>query len=185
MKKILLSIITLAFFALWSSHASDRSRDGPEIHESSLSPVAKISTPKSRLWTVVGHHGSSDRWKIAKDGHGPLGRPVQNQPRVCFRFGRGEENGIVRIYFSLGTGDELAEIKVEVSRDGESFVDFNEYEGFVADRGKGLGRKSICGPSRRYFRLSPKFQGCGHLWGRLNFGRSQSRPGLSYFRPFD
>ena len=37
--------------------------------------------------------------------------------------------------FSLGTGgDELAEIKVESESRREALVDFNEYEGFVADR---------------------------------------------------
>ena len=70
---------------------------------------------------------------------------------------------------SLGP-DRRYEIKVEVSRDGESFVDFNEYEGIVADRGKGAWAEiDLRAVKARYFRLSPKFQGWGHLWGEVEF----------------
>ena len=64
----------------------------------------------------------------------------------------------------------MAEVKVEVSRDGENYLDFNEYVGFMTEKGKGAWAEiDLRSVKARFFRLSPKFQGWGHLWGEVEF----------------
>ena len=61
---------------------------------------------------------------------------MKKNPSIDFDLGR-ERIGVIRIYFQpWDRADELMELKVEVSRDGENFMLFNEYKGFVAEKGK-------------------------------------------------
>ncbi len=162
MKKILLSIFPLVFFALWSSHAFGQApgRAG-DSRKFKLSPVAKISS--SEKPTMDGRRLTTDLLidgKLPKDGWRSTWTAwYKINPAFVFDLGEEKRIGIVRIYFQpWDRGDELAELKVEVSRDGENFVDFNEYEGFVADRGKGAWAEiDLRAVKARYFRLSPKF----------------------------
>ncbi len=90
-----------------------------------------------------------------------------------FTFDLGEERTLeeVSIFFQpWDRGDELAEVKVDVSRDGVNFVDFNTYAGFASSRGKGAwAEMDLRAVKARFFRLAPKFQGWGHLWGEVEF----------------
>ena len=59
---------------------------------------------------------------------------------------------------------------MEVSKDGKQFLDFNEYDGFITEKGKGVWAElDLRAVNARYFRISPQFQGLGHLWGEVEF----------------
>ena len=59
----------------------------------------------------------------------------EEEPEPNFDLGAEKRIGVIRIYFQpWDRSDELMEVKVEVSRDGENYMLFNEYEGFVAER---------------------------------------------------
>ena len=90
---------------------------------------------------------------------------------MTFDLGLDKKIWIIRIYFQpTDRADEFADIKVEVSRNGKQFVDFNEYECFVTEKGKGAWAEiDLRAVNARYFRLSPRFQGWGHLWGEVEF----------------
>ena len=92
-------------------------------------------------------------------------------PLLTFDLGSDKRIGVIRIYFQpTDRADELVEVKVEVSRDGNNFVLFNEYEEFVTEKGKGAWAElDLRAVNARYFRISPKFQGWGHLWGEVEF----------------
>ena len=174
MNKILFSLIPLAFFALWTSYAFGQTPGRPgDSRKFKLSPVAKISSAEKP--TMDGRRLTTDLLidgKLPKDGWRSTWTAwYKVNPSFVVDLGEEKRIGIVRIFFQPWDRiDELAEIKVEVSRDGESFVDFNEYEGFVADRGKGAWAEiDLRAVKARYFRLSPKFQGGGHLWGEVEF----------------
>jgi len=174
MNKILLSIIPLAFYALWSISAFGQSPGRPgDSRKFKLSPVVKVSGPDKP--TMDGRKLTMDLLidgKLPKDGWRSTWTAwYKVNPSFVFDLGKEKRIGIVRIYFQpWDRGDELAEIKVEVSRDGERFLDFNEYDGFVAERGKGAWAEiDLRAVKARYFRLSPKFQGWGHLWGEVEF----------------
>ena len=174
MNKILLSIIPLAFYALWSISAFGQSPGRPgDSRKFKLSPVVKVSGPDKP--TMDGRKLTMDLLidgKLPKDGwRSTLTDWYKVNPSFVFDLGKEKRIGIVRVYFQpWDRGDELAEIKVEVSRDGERFLDFNEYDGFVAEKGKGAWAEiDLRAVKARYFRLSPKFQGWGHLWGEVEF----------------
>ena len=62
---------------------------------------------------------------------------MKKNPSIDFDLGEQKRIGVIRIYFQpWDREDELMEVKVEVSRDGKNFMLFNEYEGFVAEKGK-------------------------------------------------
>ena len=63
------------------------------------------------------------------------------------------------------------EVKVEVSRDGENYMLFNEYEGFVAEKGKSAWAEvDLRAVKAQYFRIAPKYQGWGNQW-KSNSGK--------------
>ena len=174
MNKILLSILPLAFYALWSISAFGQNPGRPgDSRKFKLSPVIKVSSPDKP--TMDGRRLTMDLLidgKLPKDGwRSSWTAWYKVNPSFVFDLGKEKRIGIVRVYFQpWDRGDELAEIKVEVSRDGERFLDFNEYEGFVAERGKGAWAEiDLRAVKARYFRLSPKYQGWGHLWGEVEF----------------
>ena len=149
-----------------------RARDG-DSRKFQLSPIVKVSTSKNptmdagRLNVNLLMDGKlpDDGWRSTWTAW------FKVDPVVTFDLGVDKKIGIVRIYFqSTDRADEFAEVKVEVSRDGKQFVDFNEYEGFVTEKGKGAWAEiDLRAVNARYFRLSPKFQGWGHLWGEVEF----------------
>ena len=79
--------------------------------------------------------------------------------------------GVIRIYYQpWDRSDEFSEVKVEVSADGETFLEINEYDGFVSSTAKGVWAEiDLQAVKARYFRLSPKYRGWGHLWGEVEF----------------
>lgn len=95
----------------------------------------------------------------------------QKNPTITFDCETVKRMGAIRIYFQArARDDELKSVKVEVSLDGENFRDFNEYGEIVTPIERGtwveMDLKSV---RARYFRLTPHFQGWGHLWGEVEF----------------
>ena len=149
-----------------------RSRQG-DLRNFRLSPLVNVMTSKKptmnsgRLGVDLLMDGKlpGDGWRSTWTAW------FKANPVLSFDLGEEKNVGIIRIYFQpTDRTDELKEVKVEVSNDGENYLEFNEYEGFQAEKGKGawaeIDLKSI---KARYFRLSPKFQGWGHLWGEVEF----------------
>jgi hypothetical protein len=47
---------------------------------------------------------------------------------------------------------------------------FNEYEGFVAEKGKSAWAEvDLRAVKAQYFRIAPKYQGWGNQWGEVEF----------------
>jgi len=149
-----------------------RARDG-DSRKFQLSPILKVTTSNNptmdagRLNINLLMDGKlpDDGWRSTWTAW------FKVDPVVTFDLGADKKIGIVRIYFQpTDRADEFAEVKVEVSRDGKQFVDFNEYEGFVSEKGKGAWAEiDLRAVNARYFRLSPRFRGWGHLWGEVEF----------------
>ncbi len=96
---------------------------------------------------------------------------MKKNPSIAFNLGAEKRVGIIRIYFQpWDRSDELMEVKVEVSRDGENYMLFNEYEGFVAEKGKAAWAEvDLRVVKAQYFRITPKYQGWGNQWGEVEF----------------
>ena len=174
MKKILLSMTSLAILALWSGFLFGQVPGGPgDSRKFRLSPVAQVSSPDKP--TMDGRRLTIDLLidgKLPEDGWRKTWTAwYKVNPKLTFDLGEEKRIGVIRIYFQpWDRGDELAEVKVEVSRDGNRFLDFNEYEGFSAERGKGAWAEiDLRAVKARYFRISPLYQGWGHLWGEVEF----------------
>ena len=152
--------------------SQSRARDG-DYRKFRLSPVVQVNSSKNptmdagRLNVSLLKDG-----KLPKDGWRSTWTAwFKVDPVVTFDLGSDKKIGVIRIYFQpTDRADELAEVKVEVSRDGKQFLDFNEYEGFLTEKGKGAWAElDLQAVNARYFRISPKFQGWGHLWGEVEF----------------
>jgi hypothetical protein len=152
--------------------SQSRARDG-DSRKFRLSPVVQVSSSKNptmdagRLNVSLLKDG-----KLPEDGWRSTWTAwFKVDPVVTFDLGSDKKIGVIRIYFQpTDRADELAEVKVEVSRDGKEFLDFNEYEGFLTEKGKGAWAElDLRAVNARYFRISPKFQGWGHLWGEVEF----------------
>ena len=93
-------------------------------------------------------------------------------PVISFDLGKEKNIGIIRIFFQpTDRADELAEVKVEVSQRWSklSWISMNMMD-FVTEKGKGAWAEiDLRSVKARFFRLSPKFQGWGHLWGEVEF----------------
>jgi hypothetical protein len=96
---------------------------------------------------------------------------MKKNPSLTFDLGAEKRIGVIRIYFQpWDRSDELMEVKVEVSRDGENYMLFNEYEGFVAEKGKSAWAEvDLRAVKAQYFRIAPKYQGWGNQWGEVEF----------------
>lgn len=96
---------------------------------------------------------------------------MKKNPSITFDLGDEKRVGVMRIYFQpWDRSDELMEVKVEISRDGENFMLFNEYEGFVAEKGKAAwAQVDLKAVKAQYFRITPKYQGWGNQWGEVEF----------------
>ena len=152
--------------------SQSRARDG-DSKKYRLSPIVKVSTSKNptmdagRLNVSLLMDG-----KLPKDGWRSTWTAwFKVNPVVTFDLGEEKRIGVIRIYFqATDRADELAEIKVEVSKNGKQFLDFNEYDGFITEKGKGVWAElDLRAVNARYFRISPQFQGWGHLWGEVEF----------------
>ena len=149
-----------------------RARDG-DLRKYKLSPVEKVTSSKNptmdagRLNINLLMDG-----KLPENGWRSTWTAwFKVDPVLSFDLGAMKKIGVIRIYFQpTDRPDEFDEVKVEVSKDGKQFVDFNEYEGFVTEKGKGAWAElDLRAVNARHFRLSPKFQGWGHLWGEVEF----------------
>ncbi len=93
----------------------------------------------------------------------------QVDPVLTLDCGEERRVGAIRIFFqAMSRDDELKSVRVEVSLDGKSFFDFNEYVDIVTPRERGAWVElDLQAVRARYFRLSPRFQGWGHQWGEV------------------
>lgn len=96
---------------------------------------------------------------------------MKKNPSIDFDLGGEKRIGVIRIYFQpWDRADELMELKVEVSSDGENFILFNEYKGFVAEKGKAVWAEvDLRAVKAQHFRITPKYQGWGNQWGEVEF----------------
>ncbi len=152
--------------------AKDRSRKG-DSKKYAVAPVVKVtsSAPPTLEARRLGPDKLVDG-KLPADGWRSTWTAwYKDNPILTFDLGAEKTIHVVRILFQpWDRGDELAEVKVEVSRDGVNFVHFNTYAGFVAARGKGAwAEMDLRAVKARFFRLTPKFQGWGNLWGEVEF----------------
>ena len=54
--------------------------------------------------------------------------------------------------------------------DNKKYLLFNEYSGFVSERGKGVWAEiDLKAIKARYFRLTPSYDGWGNQWGEVEF----------------
>ena len=152
--------------------AQARSREG-DAREFKLSPLDNVTSTEKP--TMNGGRLGVDLLmdgKLPKDGWRSTWTAwFKVDPVISFDLGKEKNIGIIRIFFQpTDRADELAEVKVEVSRDGQNYLEFNEYNGFVTEKGKGAWAEiDLRSVKARYFRLSPKCQGWGHLWGEVEF----------------
>ena len=95
----------------------------------------------------------------------------QKDPVITFDLGSAKKIGVIRVFFQAWEReDELKNIDVEVSLDGENFELFNRYGQIVTLREKGTWvEMDLRAVSAQYFRLGPRFQGWGHHWGEVEF----------------
>ncbi len=152
--------------------SQNRARDG-DSRKFQLSPIAKVTSSKNptmdagRLNPNLLMDGKlpDDGWRSTWTAW------YKVNPVLTFDLGKTKKIGILRIYFQpTDRADEFAEVKVEVSKDGQQFLDFNEYDGFVTEKGKGAWAElDLNAVNARYFRLSPRFQGWGVVWGEVEF----------------
>lgn len=96
---------------------------------------------------------------------------MKKNPGITFDLGAEKRIGVIRVYFQpWDREDELMELKVEVSRDGENFLLFNEYNGFIAEKGKAAWAEvDLRAVKSQFFRLTPQYQGWGNQWGEVEF----------------
>jgi len=96
---------------------------------------------------------------------------MKKNPSMIFDLGDEKRIGVIRVYFQpWDREDELMELKVEVSRDGQNFMLFNEYDGFIAEKGKAAWAEiDLRAVKSQFFRLTPKYQGWGNQWGEVEF----------------
>lgn len=171
--KILNSLLAFSIFgmsALLFAQSRDRSGDSRKFR---LAPVVTVSSNKNPTMDA-----GRLNVKLLMDGKLPENgwrstwtAWFKVDPVITFDLGEEKRIGVIRIYFQpTDRADELVEVKVEVSRDGDQFVQFNEYDGFITEKGKGAwAEMDLRAVNARYFRISPRFQGWGHLWGEVEF----------------
>ena len=166
------SILFLIISSVCLLNAQSRSRDG-DGRNFKLCPLINVSTTTDPTMNAgrLGVNLLMDG-KLPKDGWRSTWTAwFKVNPVISFDLGEEKKVGIIRIYFQpTDRTDEFMEVKVEVSKDGQNYLEFNEYEGFQTEKGKGAWAEiDLISVNARYFRLSPKFQGWGHLWGEVEF----------------
>ena len=168
----LIQIICSLLFTFAAMHGQDRSIKG-DLRKFKLAPVGNVKSSISptmdggRLGInrlidgLLPESGWRSTWTVW----------MKKNPTLDFDLGKEKKIGIIRIYFQpWDRGDELMELKVEVSRDGETFVLFNEYERFDAVKGKAVWAEvDLRAVKARHFRITPKYRGWGNQWGEVEF----------------
>jgi len=154
------------------SPAQDRSRKG-DTRKYDLVPVAKMESTKPPTLEArrLGPEKLIDG-KLPENGWRSTWTAwYKVDPTLTFDLGSEKTIGVIRIFYQpWDRNDELAQVKVEVSRDGVNYVDFNTYAGFVGERGSGIwAEMDLRQIKARFFRLTPQFQGWGNLWGEVEF----------------
>ena len=174
MKKIICRILLpwIAVLTTGIALSQDRSRKG-DSRKYAVSPVAKVDSTKPPTLEArrLGPHKLIDG-ELPEDGWRSTWTAwYKENPTLTFDLGAEKTLGVIRIFFQpWDRSDELAQVKVEVSRDGVNYVDFNTYAGFVGERGKGAwAEMDLRAIKARFFRLTPRFQGWGNLWGEVEF----------------
>ena len=163
----------LSFILLFASlHSQSRNLNGDD-RKFRLSPVQKVNAliPPTMDGKRLGVDLLIDG-KLPKDGWRSTWTAwFKKNPSIDFDLGSEKRIGVIRIYYQpWDRADELSEVKVEVSADGETFLEFNEYEGFASTPAKGEWAEiDLRAVKARYFRLSPKYRGWGNLWGEVEF----------------
>ena len=152
--------------------AQDRKRSG-DGRKFKLSPVESVKTnipptmDSARLGADLLIDGNlpKDGWRSTWTAW------FKKNPSLIFDLGSEKRIGVIRVFYQpWERSDELMEVKVEVSNDGENFVEFNEYVDFSSDREKGVwAEMDLRAVRARYFRLSPKYRGWGNQWGEVEF----------------
>ena len=96
---------------------------------------------------------------------------MKKNPSLIFDLESVKRIGVIRIYFQpWDRAQELSNVKVEVSLDNKKYLLFNEYSGFVSERGKGVWAEiDLKAIKARYFRLTPSYDGWGNQWGEVEF----------------
>ena len=91
--------------------------------------------------------------------------------RLSFDLGSVRRIGVIRIYYQpWDRAQELLKVKVEVSLDNQKFLTFNEYNGFVSEKSKGVWAEiDLKAIKARYFRITPEYDGWGNQWGEVEF----------------
>ncbi|SVC25870.1 uncharacterized protein METZ01_LOCUS278724 [marine metagenome] len=162
----------IALLATVISLAQDRSRKG-DTRKYVLVPVAKMESTKPPTLEArrLGPEKLIDG-KLPENGWRSTWTAwYKVDPTLVFDLGSEKTIGVIRIFYQpWDRNDELAQVKVEVSRDGVNYVDFNTYAGFVGERGSGIwAEMDLRQIKARFFRLTPQFQGWGNLWGEVEF----------------
>ena len=77
---------------------------------------------------------------------------------------------MIRIYYQpWDRAQELLKVKVEVSLDNQKFLTFNEYNGFVSEKSKGVWAEiDLKAIKARYFRITRSMT-VGNQWGEVEF----------------
>ena len=138
-----------------------------------LCPVKDIKSSVSPT-SDAGRYGVKNLidGKLPKDGwRSSWSVWMKKNPSFTFDLGETKRIGVIRIYFQpWDRAQELSKVKVEVSLDNQNFMLFNEYTGFLAEKGKAtwaeIDLKAI---KARYFRVTPSYDGWGHQWGEVEF----------------
>ncbi|MBO93549.1 MAG: hypothetical protein CMI32_01450 [Opitutales bacterium] len=174
MRKLIHWFLLLGFMGVFAVHllSQDRSRKG-DSRKYSVAAVVKVqsSMPPTLEARLLGPDKLADG-KLPADGWRSTWTAwYKDNPTLTFDLGSDRTIGILRIFFQpWDRGDELGQVKVEVSRDGVNYVHFNTYAGFAAARGKGAwAEMDLRAVKARFFRLTPRFQGWGNLWGEVEF----------------
>ena len=170
--KHLITFFSILFVSSFLLHSQNRSISG-DSRKFKLAPVQSVKssigpTLDSRRLGVdrlidgkLPDSGWRSTWTVW----------MKKNPSLTFDLGAEKRIGVIRIYFQpWDRSDELMEVKVEVSRDGEKYMLFNEYEGFVAEKGKSAWAEvDLRAVKAQYFRIAPKYQGWGNQWGEVEF----------------
>ena len=166
-------LLLLSFLFLCTNlHSQSRNLSG-DNRKFRLCPVEKVKalTPPTMDGGRLGVNLLVDG-KLPKDGWRSTWTAwFKKNPSIDFDLGSEKRIGVIRIYYQpWDRADELSEVKVEVSADGENFLEFNEYEGFTSTPAKGVWAEiDLRAVKARYFRLSPVYRGWGNLWGEVEF----------------
>lgn len=159
-------------FFVCLSQAQQRSISG-DSRNFKLCPVEEVrsSIPPTMDSGRYGPQNLIDG-KLPKDGWRSTWTAwMKKNPALVFDLGSVRRIGVIRIYYQpWDRAQELLKVKVEVSLDNQKFLTFNEYNGFVSEKSKGVWAEiDLKAIKARYFRITPEYDGWGNQWGEVEF----------------